>query len=95
MRGKFLPIGTVVLLKGATKKIMITGYCMKTAEYPDKIFDYNGCPYPEGTLKSDVTSVFDHDQIDKVFYMGFINEESKPFFTKIEEKLKEYSEKEK
>ena len=42
MQEKFLPIGSVVLLKGGTKKVMITGYCMKTAEYPDEVFDYNG-----------------------------------------------------
>ena len=28
MQEKFLPIGSVVLLKGGTKKVMITGYCM-------------------------------------------------------------------
>ena len=27
MKEKYLPIGTVVLLKGATKRLMITGYC--------------------------------------------------------------------
>ena len=36
MQEKFLPIGSVVLLKGGTKKVMITGYCMKTAEHPEK-----------------------------------------------------------
>ena len=42
---KFLPIGTVVLLKNATKKIMITGFYVK-AEGQEQVFDYTGCIYP-------------------------------------------------
>ena len=91
----FLPIGSVVLLKGGKKKIMITGYCMKIKEEPDKIYDYNGCVFPEGVLKSNITSVFDHDQIDKIFYVGYRNEESEPFFTNMKEQLKAYNEKKK
>ena len=87
---RFLPIGSVVLLKGGTKKVMITGYCMKTAENPDKIYDYNGCPYPEGELKSNLTSVFDHSQIEKVFFVGYKNEETKPFIDNMKEKLDKY-----
>ncbi|MBQ3298191.1 MAG: DUF4176 domain-containing protein [Bacilli bacterium] len=93
MQDKFLPIGSVVLLKGGTKKVMITGYCMKTAENPDKIYDYNGCPFPEGELKSNITSVFDHDQIDKVFFLGFSNVESHAFFDKMKHQLEEYNKK--
>ena len=35
---KFLPLGSVVLLKGGKRKIMITGYCMKTEENKNKIW---------------------------------------------------------
>lgn len=87
---KYLPIGSVVLLKGGTKKAMITGYCMKTKENPNKIYDYNGCPFPEGTLKSDLSLVFDHSQIEQVFFTGFKNEESDSFFEKIKKQLEEY-----
>lgn len=90
----FLPIGSVVLLKGGKKKIMITGYCMKIKEEPNKIYDYNGCIFPEGVLKSNITSVFDHSQIDKIFYIGYRNEESGPFFNKMKNQLKKYNEKE-
>ena len=86
---KFLPIGSVVLLKGGKKKLMITGYCMKIEEEPDKIYDYNGCLFPEGEIKSNLTSVFDHKQIEEVFFEGFKNEETDEFFDSIKEKLKE------
>ena len=88
---KYLPIGSIVLLKGGTKKVMITGYCMRTKERPDKIYDYNGCPFPEGMLKSDLTSVFDHNQIVQVFFTGYKNEESDVFFKKVKAQVEVYN----
>ena len=75
---KYLPIGTVVMLKGGSKRLMITGFCsMPTDE--DKMFDYAGCMYPEGFLSSDQTALFNHEQIEKIYYMGYIDEEEKKF----------------
>ena len=90
MQDKFLPIGSVVLLKGGTKKVMITGYCMKTAENPDKIYDYNGCPFPEGELKSNITSVFNHDQIEKIVFLGLESEEQLKVNEEVKELASEY-----
>ena len=45
-----LPIGTVVLLKNSTKKLMIIGLCQAEADDPDSIWDYCGCVFPEGYL---------------------------------------------
>ena len=75
---KFLPIGTVVLLKNATKKIMITGFYVK-AEGQDHVFDYTGCIYPEGVISSTQNCVFNHNQIDKIYHIGMIDEEEKKF----------------
>jgi len=36
---KFLPIGTIVLLKDATKRLMITGFCVVPNEDKNKIFE--------------------------------------------------------
>lgn len=86
---KFLPLGSVVLLKGGKRKVMITGYCMKTEENKNKIYDYNGCLYPEGTLSSNSTLVFDHSQIQEVFHLGYKSEESDHFFEKVKKQLEE------
>ena len=43
MKEKYLPIGTVVLLKDATKRIMITGYCSSIPEDVEKLYDDVGC----------------------------------------------------
>jgi len=63
MSEKFLPIGTVVLLKGAEKRIMITGFCTYVDDEQKTMYDYCGCLYPEGVLASDQVAIFNHDQI--------------------------------
>ena len=83
MREKFLPIGTVVLLKGGRKRAMITGFCSVAQENQEKIYDYSGCVYPEGYLSSNQVCLFDHDQIEKVFFLGFEDDEEKAFKDKL------------
>ena len=83
MRNKFLPIGTVVLLKGGKKRAMITGFCSIAQENQEKIYDYSGCVYPEGYLSSNQVWLFDHDQIEKIFFVGFEDEEEIMFKDKL------------
>lgn len=89
MQGKYLPIGTVCLLKNARKKVMVVGFCATATEVGDKVFDYIGCLYPEGVVSSNENLLFDHEQIDKIYYLGYSDEEDKTF----KEKLKELLEK--
>lgn len=83
MRGKYLPIGSVVLLKGGKKRAMITGFCSVAQENQDKIYDYSGCVYPEGYLSSNQVCLFDHDQIEKIFFIGFEDDEEFRFKEKL------------
>lgn len=76
---KYLPIGTVVMLKGGTKRIMITGFCSIEENTKEKMWDYSGCLYPEGFLESNQTFLFDHNQIEKIYYLGLIDEEEEEF----------------
>ena len=82
---KFLPVGTVVILKDATKKLMITGFCSMTPDHKGELFDYTGCLYPEGLLSSDQICLFNHDQIKEVFFKGYANEEETEFKKKLDE----------
>lgn len=88
---KFLPIGSVVLLKGGTKKAMITGFCSVASEEKTKIYDYTGCIYPEGYLDFDQVCLFDHNQIEKVYHLGYIDDEEKSFKEELKEVAEEYS----
>ena len=87
MQEKFLPVGTVVMLKGGTKRLMITGFCMLDKNNTKKMYDYCGCLYPEGMISSDQTALFDHEQIEKVYYVGLQDEEEKKFKTQLNELL--------
>jgi len=83
---KFLPIGTVVMLKSATKRVMISGFCAITESDKTKIWDYSGCLYPEGFMDSKRTCLFDHDQIQEIYHLGLKeDEEEKAFKTKLNE----------
>lgn len=86
---KFLPIGTVVMLQGGSKRVMISGFCavenLESVENK-KIWDYSGCMYPEGFLDSSTTCLFDHDQIQEVYHLGLADdEEEKAFKDKLNE----------
>ena len=92
---KYLPIGTVVLLKGGTKRLMITGFCVSSQEKKDEVWDYVGCLYPEGVLSTGTNCVFDHNQISKVIYMGLSDEEEKNFKKILVETINKQEEKKK
>ena len=79
MKDRFLPIGTVVTLKGGTKNVMITSYLIfaKGDSKENKLFDYGGCPFPEGIIESNYAVGFDHDKIEKVVHMGLENDDQK------------------
>ena len=79
---KFLPIGTVVLLKEAMKRVMIVGFCAMQQD-DDTIWDYSGCLYPEGVLSSSEMLLFNHDQIDKIYHLGLAEDEEEIEFKKI------------
>ena len=86
---KYLPVGTVVMLKGGKKRTMITGFCSISGDDKSKIYDYSGCLYPEGFISSNQTLLFNHDQIDKVYHIGLIDEEEKEFKQKLNEMIKQ------
>lgn len=88
-RGKYLPLGSVVMLKEAQKRLMIIGYTPVNLEKKDKIYDYLGCIYPEGILISNYNIMFNHNDIKTIYYVGLYDEET----TKFLQKLKLYDQK--
>lgn len=78
MINNLLPIGSVITLKGATKKLMITGITVEREE-DGKIYDYIGVPFPEGYIDSETMFLFFHKDIESVDYIGFMNAEAQTF----------------
>lgn len=76
---KYLPIGTVVMLKGAKKRVMITGFCAIADNDKKTMWDYSGCMFPEGFLSSRQTCLFNHDQIEHIYHLGLEDDEEKKF----------------
>lgn len=95
MEGRFLPIGSVVRLKEGQKRLMITGFLqMEQDEKGQKnIWDYSGCLYPEGMLTSEANYVFNHSQIEKVYFVGLVDEEEEEFKKKLEKAIEEIDKK--
>ena len=86
---KYLPVGSVVLLSGGTKRLMITGFCIVPNDDKSKIFDYSGCLYPEGVISSDQVALFNHDQIKTIYAIGYSDDEEKQFKEKLKNKIRE------
>lgn len=79
-----LPIGSVVLLKNGKKRVMVYGRKIR-AEGEEKVYDYLGCLYPEGALNSKDVILFDHSQIQMVYFIGFQDLEELAFRSRLQE----------
>lgn len=90
---KFLPLGTVVMLQGGTKRLMITGFCVidieNKTEAGKKVWDYCGCLYPEGFLSYDQMCLFKHNQIKEIYHLG-LNEDEDNEEKEFKKNLKKY-----
>ena len=83
---KLLPIGSVVLLKDAKKKIVIMGNIQmkKTAQGDFCIYDYMGVPYPLGYVGSDAFLLFNHADIQEIIFTGYSDSERELFIRLLE-----------
>lgn len=70
MSRELLPIGSVVLLKGGEKRVMVCGR-IQTKSGENTIYDYSACFFPEGIIDPKHMYFFNHDAIDRVFFIGF------------------------
>lgn len=80
---EFLPIGTVLMLKGGKKRVMVTGFFSVDVNDREKVYDYCGCLFPEGLLSSNETLLFNHEQIEEIFHLGLQDDEEKQFKEKL------------
>ena len=79
-----LPIGSVVLLKEGDKRLMVYGIKQFVKEN-NKLFDYVGCLYPEGNISVDYNYAFNHEDIEKVYFVGLMDAEYEKFRDSLKE----------
>ncbi|MEW6573240.1 MAG: DUF4176 domain-containing protein [Bacillota bacterium] len=85
---ELLPIGSVVLLKQGKKRLMVYGR-LQLQIGTEKVWDYVGCYYPEGNIDPNSAFLFDHEQIERIFFIGFQDPEEFEFKKYLEEKVRE------
>lgn len=73
-----LPLGSVVLLRGAQKKLMIYGR-KQIHQENNQMYDYLGVVYPEGYIDPNYTFLFNHEDIDSIEFKGFLTAKRKSF----------------
>lgn len=73
----FLPVGSVVMLNNAIKKLVIIGIMqVKPSDDGTAVtYDYVGVPYPEGYMGPETGLLFQHDDIHEVISTGYTDNE--------------------
>ena len=80
-----LPIGSIVALNEAERRLMITGY-FQTAEDDQEdeiVYDYAGILYPEGNMMPDMNVLFNQEDIARVDFKGFNDYERQQFIKNV------------
>ena len=67
----FLPLGSIVILKGALKKLMIVN---RANLVKDQYFDYGAILYPEGMIDGNL-AYFNNDDIFKVISKAYTDDD--------------------
>lgn len=75
---ELLPIGSIVLLKNGKKRLMIFGI-KQTDNQTGIEYDYIGVLYPEGNMGETAQYLFNHENIDRICFRGFEDEERNEF----------------
>ena len=82
---ELLPIGSVVRLKQAKKEMMIFGIKQFASENPDKEYDYIGVLYPEGNMGTQYQFLFNHADIEEIYFKGYETKERLHFLEQVAE----------
>ncbi|PKM57235.1 MAG: hypothetical protein CVU98_07180 [Firmicutes bacterium HGW-Firmicutes-3] len=78
-----LPIGSVVKLKEGIKRVMIFGV-KQTNEEDNTEYDYIGVLYPEGNIGLEYQYLFNHSDVETIYYRGYEDEERISFIEELD-----------
>jgi len=88
MYNKPLPVGSIVRLTGGTKRLMILGYLRYVNNDKSVIADYSGCLFPEGFVSPSENYLFNHENIDCIYALGYCDEKQEKFSEQLLEHFK-------
>lgn len=89
--GILLPIGSVVTLKNAEKSLMIIGILPQSE---GQQYDYMAVLYPEGFLTPQEMFAFNHADIERVEFLGYMDLQYQAFRTGLADFLEERTDEE-
>lgn len=85
---KLLPLGSLVLVKGTVKKVMIIARGLAVNEKEGlKVYDYGAVTYPEGMIGENILN-FDREAVEEVLHEGYADEEEERMTANLEEWLR-------
>ena len=85
---ELLPIGSVIILREGTKRLMIFGVKQTDEARPGEEYDYIGVMYPEGNIGREYQFLFNHEDIVSVIFRGYEDDERNNFINKLSEVYK-------
>lgn len=92
MKVDYLPLGSVVLLRGGVRKLVIIARGIEAMNNGNKFFfDYGGVMYPEGLI-GDHMAYFNHESVATVIHKGFSDADDQNMITNINTYLEEHPE---
>ena len=82
---ELLPIGSIVALEGAERRLMIVGYFQTAEDDPkeEAVYDYTGIFYPEGLMMPDMNVFFNQEDIVRVDFKGYNDYERQQFIKNV------------
>lgn len=78
-----LPIGSVVLLNDAVKRLMIFGV-RQTDNSSGEEYDYIGVLYPEGNIGEEGQFLFNQNDIAQIYFKGYEDKEREEFIERLD-----------
>jgi hypothetical protein len=91
IKKEFLPVGSVVIMKGTAQKVVIIQRAITVDDQgAEKYFDYGAVDYPEGLVGMGVM-YFNQDNIFKVVYEGYCDEDEKVFTDQLNQAFELYN----
>lgn len=89
----FLPLGTVVTLKGSHKRLMIIGRGQQEVR-TGRLYAYAAVAWPEGLISARTTCMFNPEAIGHLIFIGLQDEQEMQFREQIDEQWAEITRKE-
>lgn len=82
---EYISLGSIVRLKGGLQKLLIIARALNVRRgEKEYFFDYGAVTYPEG-LTGDQIVYFNHEQLEKVVFEGFRDEDDEVIVRNIHE----------